>query len=82
MCSANGVEGPAKRRSLAYLAFFIICLICEAMLFIFDRTYAYTALGAFAYGVILWLIARACIRDDAAAEEAALKPRASASKTS
>jgi membrane protease YdiL (CAAX protease family) len=72
----NAVEGPTKRRSLAYLVFFATCLVCEAILFIFDRTYAYIALGAFAYGLILWLVARACIRYDAAAEDVALKAQA------
>jgi membrane protease YdiL (CAAX protease family) len=72
----NAVEGSAKRRSLAYFAFFTICLICEAILFLFDRLYAYTAFGAFAYGLILWLVARACIRYDAEAEVAALRAQA------
>jgi membrane protease YdiL (CAAX protease family) len=78
--AANVVEGPGGRRSLAYLTFAIVCLICEAVLFVYDRSYAYVALGAFAYSLILWLVARACIRYDAAAEDAALRPKASGTR--
>ena len=77
MSAANGVEGSTKRRSLAYLALLLICLVCEAVLFIFNRDDAFIAIGAFGYGLVLWLIARACIHLDHAAEDAALKPRVS-----
>jgi membrane protease YdiL (CAAX protease family) len=75
--AANGVEGPAPRWSFAYLTFAIVCLLCEAVLFAYERGYAYLALGALAYSLVLWFIARACIRYDAAAEEIALRPKAS-----
>jgi membrane protease YdiL (CAAX protease family) len=70
-------EGPAQHRSLAYLTFAVVCLVCEAVLFVYERGYAYLAFGAFAYSLILWLIARACIRSDPAAEDAALRAKAS-----
>lgn len=73
----DSIEGPAQHRSLPYLTFAIVCIICEAALFVYDRGYAYIALGSFAYSLILWLIARACIRYDAAAEGVALRPKAS-----
>jgi len=60
----------------AHTAFLAVCGICEIALLVFDRTSAYTALGAFAYGLILWLITRACIRLDEAAEETVLKTMA------
>jgi membrane protease YdiL (CAAX protease family) len=60
----------------AHTVFLAICGVCEIALFVFDRTDAYTALGAFAYGLILWLIARACIPLDGESEETTLKTTA------
>jgi membrane protease YdiL (CAAX protease family) len=60
----------------AHTAFLSICGVCEIALFVYDRTSAYIALGAFAYGLILWLIARACIQTDEASEESVLKTTA------
>ena len=60
----------------AHTVFLAICSVCEIALFVFDRASAYTALGAFSYGLILWLIARACIPLDEASEESTLKTAA------
>ncbi|HTZ53726.1 MAG TPA: CPBP family intramembrane glutamic endopeptidase [Candidatus Acidoferrum sp.] len=56
--------------------FFLVCLFSEAILFVYNRADAYAALGAFAYGLVLWLITRACIRSSPAAEESTLKAQA------
>jgi membrane protease YdiL (CAAX protease family) len=58
---------------LPQLVFAGVCIFCEAVLLLFDRNSAYIGLGAFAYGLILWLIARACIQLDLQSEERVLK---------
>ena len=60
----------------AHIVFASICGVCEIAVLIFDRTSGYIGLGAFAYGLVLWLIARACIRPDEASEDSAIKTTA------
>lgn len=52
-----------------------ICIMSEAVLFVYDRTSAYIGLEAFAYSLLLWLITRSCIKCDAASEDVVLKTR-------
>lgn len=56
--------------------FVVIRAACEAFLFVFDRPSAYLGLGAAAYGAVLWLITRFCIRLDLESEGRALKAQA------
>jgi len=60
----------------AHALFLCVCGACELVLLVFDRTSAYIAIGAFAYGLILWTITRACISLDEASEETVLKTTA------
>ncbi len=56
----------------AHSVFLALCGVSEVVLLVFDRTSAYVGLGACAYGLILWLIARACIPLDERSEETVL----------
>lgn len=57
-------------------AFGALCVVCEAVLLAWDRSSAYFGIGAFAYGLVLWLITRASIRIDLDLEKSALITRA------
>ena len=45
---AAGTWGTAK------IGFLVVCLVSEAILFIYDRGSSYIGLGAFAYSLVLW----------------------------
>lgn len=63
-------------RRPAQTTFAAICAAGEIALLAFDRPSAYIALGAFAYGAVLWLITRAFVAIDLPSEETVLKTKA------
>jgi membrane protease YdiL (CAAX protease family) len=65
-----------SRWSGAHVAFLLVCVVCTAFLALTDRGSAATAVGAFAYGLILWLIARAFIKYDPVSENVAFRTTA------
>jgi hypothetical protein len=62
--------------ALSEIIFWGFCIVCEAVLFVYDRQSAYLGYGAFAYGAVLWIITRSCIRLDVQSEQCALKAAA------
>jgi hypothetical protein len=73
------VTAPVRRFfgswSPAHWAFLGICALGEVALLAFDRQTAYLAVGAAAYGLVLWIVTRSCIRLDLPSEETAFKTR-------
>ncbi|MFY9719437.1 MAG: CPBP family intramembrane glutamic endopeptidase [Candidatus Cybelea sp.] len=61
---------------LSLAVFWGLCIVCEAVLLVYDRQSAYLGYGAFAYGAVLWIITRSCIRLDVQSEQRALKAAA------
>lgn len=67
---------PFRHWRSAHVAFLTLCFICEAVLFIYERSSAYIGLGAFAYALILWLMTRAFIPLDRESEHVAFRTTA------
>ena len=60
--SPEAIKQAAGAWGSAQTALVALCVVSEAILFVYDRGSAHIGLGAFAYSLVFWLITRSCVK--------------------